>query len=98
MQGWEGRGGRFRIGKNILGGFGHAIKFSGLKHMALEDEVLGGAVHLNSNIACNFCGHPYFSVSQSEAGFEKIMQAVTLQLTWQMHGKLDELDITLEVN
>lgn len=97
MPSCDGPAGRFRIGKNILGGFGHAIKFSDLKHIALEDEVLGGAVHLNSNVACNFCSHPYFSVSQSEAGFEKIMQAITLELKWPARALKDGLEIKLEI-
>ncbi len=97
MPSCDGPAGRFRIDKNILGGFGQSIKFSGLKYIALEDEVLGGAVHLSSNIACNFCGHPYFSVSQSEAGFEKIMQAVTLELRWPARALKDGLEIKLEI-
>ena len=97
MPSCDGPAGRFRIGKNILGGFGQAIKFSDLKHIALEDEVLGGAVHLDSNVACNFCSHPYFSVSQSEAGFEKIMQAITLELKWPARALKDGLEIKLEI-
>jgi hypothetical protein len=40
---------------------------------------------------------PHFTVSQSEAGFEKIMQAVTLVLTWQMKqiGKTITIDIAV---
>ena len=97
MPSCDGPAGRFRLGKNILGGFGQAMKLSGLKHIALEDEVLGAAVHLNSNVACNFCSYPCFSVSQSEAGFEKIMQAVTLELRWPTRVLGDGLEIKLEI-
>jgi len=97
MPSCDGPAGRFRLGKNIPGGFGQPIKSSGLKHIALEDEVLGGAVHLTSSIACNFFSYPHFSVSQSEAGFEKIMQAVTLELRWPVRALKDGLEIKLEV-
>ena len=97
MPSCDGPAGRFRIGENIPGGFGQAFKFTGLKHIALEDEVLGGAVHLHSNVACGFSSHPHYSVSQSEAGFEKIMQAVTLELQWPAEALNDGLEIKLEV-
>lgn len=97
MPSCDGPAGRFRIGENILGGFGQALNFSGLRQLALEDEVLGGAVHLHSSEACNFSSYPHFSVSQSEAGFEKIMQAVTLELQWPTAALLDGLKITLEI-
>ncbi len=96
MPSCDGSAGRFRLDGNILGGFGQALKLTGLKHIALEDEVLGGAIHLHCNLACNFDSHPHFSVSQSEAGFEKIMQAVTLELRWPMAALKDKLNIKLE--
>jgi hypothetical protein len=97
MPSCDGPAGRFRYGKNIVGGFGQVVKLASLKHIALEDEVLGGIVHLYSNKACNFCSYPHFSVSQSEAGFEKIMQAVTLELRWPERALKDGLEIKLEV-
>jgi 4-alpha-glucanotransferase len=36
-------------------------------------------------------------VSQSEAGFEKIMQAVTLELVWPVNAISKSLEILLEV-
>ncbi|MFZ1319283.1 MAG: alpha-amylase/4-alpha-glucanotransferase domain-containing protein, partial [Candidatus Nitrotoga sp.] len=38
----------------------------------------------------------YFTVSQSEAGFEKIMQAVMLTLQWPLSK--NEMSITLTIN
>lgn len=97
MPSCDGPAGRFRIAENILGGFGQPLNFSGLRQLALEDDVLGGAVHLYSSTACNFSSYPHFSVSQSEAGFEKIMQAVTLELQWPASALSDGFEITLEV-
>jgi len=59
--------------------------------------VLGGAVHLHSTLPCTFSSYPHFSVSQSEAGFEKIMQAVTLQLEWPAEALTEDIEIRLEV-
>jgi alpha-amylase/alpha-mannosidase (GH57 family) len=98
MPSCDGPAGRFRIGDDIPGGFGQPLHLGAMKELLLEDAVLGGSLKISCSVAAELDTYPHFSVSQSEAGFEKIMQAVTLQLTWQMHGKLDELDITLEVN
>ena len=40
---------------------------------------------------------PHTTVSQSEAGFEKIMQAVELTFTWEVEGPTEiqvDLDVT----
>lgn len=97
MPSCDGPGGRFRIGENIPGGFGQPLSFSGLKGIMLEDEVLGGALELHVNTACQFTSRPCYSVSQSEAGFEKIMQAVTLTLEWPVEALKDKLEIKIEI-
>ena len=97
MPSCDGPAGRFRIGENIAGGFGQALTFAGLRHIVLEDDVLGGILHLYSNVVCAFSSYPHFSVSQSEAGFEKIMQAVTLQLEWPGAALKDGLELKLEI-
>ena len=97
MPSCDGPAGRFRIGDNIPGGFGQAFKFGGLKNISLEDEVLGGGLQLSSSVPCAFSSHPHFSVSQSEAGFEKIMQAVTLELIWSSEALTDGFEINIEV-
>ncbi|MCW5618021.1 MAG: DUF1926 domain-containing protein, partial [Nitrosomonas sp.] len=43
---------------------------------------LQGSLLLKSSVPVRFSTQPLFTVSQSEQGFEKIMQAVTLLLTW----------------
>lgn len=91
MPSCDGPAGRFVIGDHIPGGFGQPLQWPELSRLTLEDEVLGGALQLDVNIPCHLNTYPHFSVSQSEAGFEKIMQAVTLELSWplnQMHGPL----------
>lgn len=97
MPSCDGPTGRFRIGDEILGGFGQPLHFAALKDIWLEDEVLGGALHISLNTPACLHAEPHFTVSQSEAGFEKIMQAVTLVLTWQMKqiGKTITIDIAV---
>lgn len=97
MPSCDGPAGRFRMGSDILGGFGQLLSIASLKHIALEDEVLGGALHLFSSVPCKLTSHPHFSVSQSEAGFEKIMQAVTLELEWPSKALTQGFEIKIEV-
>lgn len=91
MPSCDGPAGRLRLGNDILGGFGQKHKRQDLQEIWLEDEVLGGALQFHFSHPCSFNSAPHFSVSQSEAGFEKIMQAVTLELDWpdqQLDGEL----------
>jgi hypothetical protein len=97
MPSCDGPAGRFRIGQDIPGGFAQPLRLASMKELILEDEVLGGAVNLSCSVPCMLNARPHFSVSQSEAGFEKIMQAVTLELTWHMNTIEKGVDIQLEV-
>ena len=97
MPSCDGPAGRFRIGDDIPGGFGQPLYLEQMRTLALEDEVLGGKVVLRSSVPCALSSAPHFSVSQSEAGFEKIMQAVTLVLTWQVNDLAKGVDLELEV-
>jgi 4-alpha-glucanotransferase len=98
MPSCDGPAGRFRIGDDIPGGFGQPLHLDAMKDLWLEDDVLGGRIKLRSNVAGALNAWPHFSVSQSEAGFEKIMQAVTLELVWPMSAIGKGLEIQLEVS
>ncbi|MCB5187551.1 DUF1926 domain-containing protein [Methylobacillus caricis] len=97
MPSCDGPAGRFRAGEVVLGGFGQPLVLADLQYLILEDEVLGGTVRLKSNMPCTYISHPHFSVSQSEAGFEKIMQAVTIVLEWPAVALKDRLDVEIEI-
>lgn len=97
MPSCDGPAGRFRIGEDIPGGFGQPLRLASMKDLLLEDEVLGGKLRLTCSAPCMLNSWPHFSVSQSEAGFEKIMQAVTLELTWHMNALDKGVDIQLDV-
>jgi len=53
---------------------------------------------LQTSISAKINGRPQQTVSQSEAGFEKIMQAVELRLGWVIPGDtcILRLQLTLE--
>jgi 4-alpha-glucanotransferase len=59
--------------------------------------VLGGSIVLFSNHPVTITARPFFTVSQSEAGFEKIMQAVSLIIHYAFPRQADSLQISLEV-
>ncbi|MBW8066612.1 MAG: DUF1926 domain-containing protein, partial [Ferrovum sp.] len=81
MPSCDGPAGRFEFNGEIPGGFGQDIELNGVTQLVLRDEVLGGGVTVGCNMPCRVTSRPCHSVSQSEAGFEKIMQAVTLTFT-----------------
>ena len=97
MPSCDGPAGRYCIGPDILGGFGQPQYIASMKEIRLEDEVLGGTLKLTCSVPAILTSRPHFSVSQSEAGFEKIMQAVTLELVWHVNALGKGLDIQLEV-
>jgi hypothetical protein len=97
MPSCDGPAGRFRVGDEIKGGFGQLLEMEAMRHILLEDAVLGGklAVAVNRDVA--LVSQPCFSVSQSEAGFEKIMQAVVLTFECVLAGEDSSLEFCLEV-
>lgn len=97
MPSCDGPAGRFRLGNDIIGGFGQPQQINGMGELWLEDEVLGGKVALSCNRKAVCQSWPHFSVSQSEAGFEKIMQAVTIVLSWDLSQLKGPLKIKLDI-
>jgi 4-alpha-glucanotransferase len=82
MPSCDGWGGRYIYRGQIPGGFGQLLELSSVTDITLDDDVLGGSVELKVSVPAELHAQPYYSVSQSEEGFEKIMQAVTLKLQW----------------
>lgn len=82
---------------SVSGGFGEHLVLQTFRHLRLEDDVLGGTLVLTASKAVHLNAAPYHTVSLSEAGFEKIMQGVCLNLSWVVDGPPCELAISLEV-
>ncbi len=80
---------------SIPGGFGQPLDLTEASALTLEDGVLGGHVRLQSSISAEITGRPQQTVSQSEAGFEKIMQAAEVSFTWTVPA--DDCTIRLQL-
>lgn len=79
MPSCDGYAGRYiDANDRILGGFGVPLDLNETTKLILDDGVLGGHLILGASQAVSIHVEPYFTVSQSEAGFEKIMQAVEI--------------------
>ena len=98
MPSCDGPAGRFVLNGEIPGGFGQPLIVQALDQISLEDDVLGGSLLLGVSPPARFAAQPLFTVSQSEAGFEKIMQAVTLQLNWQLPTQENQLELSLLIS
>lgn len=83
MPSCDGYAGRYVLADGrIPCGFGQALDLDAATQLSLVDGVLGGKIILNSSLPIRISARPHFTVSQSEAGFEKVMQAATLTLSW----------------
>jgi len=89
--------GRYVFEGGIPGGFGAPLKLDAMTTLQLEDGVLGGTLELLSSQPVLLEGRPHHTVSQSEEGFEKVMQAVTLTLSWLVDSGDSEMTLALEV-
>jgi 4-alpha-glucanotransferase len=92
----DGPAGRYVVNGEIPGGFGQTFTWNELKAVTLEDHYLGAAIKLETNRPARIKVQPHLTVSQSEAGFEKIMQAVELTLTWQVE-EATEVQVRVDI-
>jgi len=93
----DGYAGRYIDANNkILGGFGTPLEINKAARLILDDGVLGGHLILGASQSVSIHAKPYFTVSQSEAGFEKIMQAVEIIVQWPIDE--EPVNLWLEVN
>ncbi len=98
MPSCDGPAGRFVLKGEIPGGFGQPLTVEVLDQISLEDAVLGGSLLLDVRPPARLAAQPLFTVSQSEAGFEKIMQAVILQLDWLLPAVANQMEISLLIS
>ncbi|MEO7320941.1 MAG: alpha-amylase/4-alpha-glucanotransferase domain-containing protein, partial [Nitrosospira sp.] len=96
MPSCDGWSGRYIYQDQVPGGFGQLLELPAMTRITLDDDELCGSIALNVSSPAALRAQPYYSVSQSEGGFEKIMQAVTLKLEWPVI--IGELVVTLEFN
>ena len=97
MPSCDGFAGRYVLDNGeVPCGFGQLLELPATRRLTLEDAVLGGALALTFSAAMALTARPHHTVSQSEAGFEKIMQAVEIMLSWPVKGDA-EIAIGLEI-
>ena len=98
MPSCDGFLGRYRLADGSFpGGFGQPLTLRDAPVLHLDDGVLGGTVDLTFPIFAEISGSPQQTVSQSEAGFEKIMQAVELRLSWTIPDDQHTLHMHLNI-
>ena len=81
----------------VPGGFGQSFNWEGIKSLTLEDGVLGGKVTLATGAPVNVSAAPHKTVSQSEGGFEKIMQAVCICIRAPAGNSSVKVQLTMEM-
>jgi hypothetical protein len=97
MPSCDGYSGRYILENgDIPCGFGQNLDLPAVRRLVLDDSVLGGSLTLAMQPPVALTAQPHLTVSQSEAGFEKIMQAAELVLIWLLDGTPRDLAITLE--
>ncbi|MGD9787514.1 MAG: alpha-amylase/4-alpha-glucanotransferase domain-containing protein, partial [Sulfuricellaceae bacterium] len=97
MPSCDGPAGRYVHRGEVPCGFGQQLELEGMSELVLEDDVMGGKLILRTSRPARLVGRPHFTVSQSEAGFEKIMQAVVLTLSWGVGSHPQPIEVSLEV-
>ncbi|BBF64573.1 DUF1926 domain-containing protein [Acidithiobacillus sp. 'AMD consortium'] len=98
MPSCDGPAGQFFANGRSQGGFGSPIEGEATSEIVLEDAVMGGKIVLRFHPPVRWQGAPHLTVSQSEAGFEKIMQALRLDLEWPVQmGKAHVIEVQTEV-
>ncbi|MSQ60963.1 MAG: DUF1926 domain-containing protein [Betaproteobacteria bacterium] len=98
MPSCDGFLGRYVFEGQVPGGFGQVLELESMSAIILEDGVLGGCIEILCSRPARLRAAPHHTVSQSEDGFEKIMQAVTLDLVWEMEAGESDLLIAIEVS
>jgi hypothetical protein len=97
MPSCDGVLGRYVFEGGIPGGFGQPLSLPTMTTLSLEDGVLGGTLEVLCSPPAALEAGPHHTVSQSEDGFEKVMQAVTLRLSWMVDEGDSDITVALEV-
>jgi hypothetical protein len=98
MPSCDGVLGRYVLADGVIaGGFGQALALQNCKRLSLDDGMLGGVLHLSAAQPVEIRCQPHHTVSQSEAGFEKIMQAAEISIAWTMPDDDCSLQLQLSI-
>jgi hypothetical protein len=96
MPSCDGVGGRIVHEGRIVGGFGQPFDADPTGEVVLEDLFMQGSVTVRAQPPARVTTRAYRTVSQSEEGFERIMQAVELVIAWRVSSTGAALAVSLE--
>lgn len=89
----DGFAGRYIDGDGaIRGGFGQPLELSA-SALTLDDRHMQGAVVIACEPPARIVAQPYHTVSQSEMGFERVMQSATVTLEWRLPAGHAHIDV-----
>jgi 4-alpha-glucanotransferase len=97
MPSCDGPGAHYLYRNVVSGGLGQPLALEGMTELVLVDNFMSGSLTLRSNLPVALRARPCFTVSQSEGGFEKIMQSVTLTLAWPLDAAHASVELSLEI-
>ena len=97
MPSCDGPGAHYLYRDAVTGGLGQPLLLEDATELVLVDDFMGGSLTLRSNLPVGLRARPCHTVSQSEGGFEKIMQSVTLTLAWPLDAAHANVDLSLEI-
>lgn len=99
MPSCDGFSGRYILEDGTIPhGFGEHFVLSNCRELTLDDRALGGGIVVRAAPAASICAAPYHTVSLSEAGFEKIMQAASPTVLWTVAAGPIEIRLELELH
>lgn len=98
MPSCDGYGGRCMHQGEILGGFAQEFDLSPVAEFVLDDRHMRGGITLSIEPPARLTGRPYHTVSQSEDGFERIMQCIVLEIAWSLEGNQTDCTLVLRID
>jgi hypothetical protein len=97
MPSCDGYAGRYILRGEIPGGFGQPLDADEVTELVLDDRFMRGSLTILTSRPARVRARPLYTVSQSEDGFEKVMQCATIELEWPVGPSAGELSATLRV-
>jgi hypothetical protein len=90
MPSCDGPGGAYFVDRKRIAGFGDRFAVPDCTSLLLADSELGGSVSIVLDAPADIVGEPHYTVSQSEAGFEKIWQAAMIRISFPVEIRAAE--------
>ena len=99
MPSCDGYSGRYILEDgSIPCGLGQPLALEAARRLIVDDRWLRGSLRIDTSMPAKIEAAPYYTVSLSEAGFERIMQGVELQIRWTVGVARGTYDIHLGVH